>query len=512
MVSRHLTKSRYMAGLQCLRRLWLQVHEPHDYEAPPPGSPLDFGQEIGQKAHLLFPGGILIDEEPWQHEQAVERTAALMLEPTVPAIFEAAFVHDNVRVRVDVLERRADGWGLLEVKSSSRVKDHYLNDIALQAHVLTGAGVPLSTVELLHINTSYTRGDGEIDWPAFFARVNVAEKVTRRCADLPGRLPGLHTCLEQDTAPHVEPGNHCGDPYECEFWDRCTADKPTDWIAHLPYLTPPRARALDALGVTAISAIPRDFPLTWKQEIIRDAIASGRPYVAADLPSLLHRFGPPACYLDFEAMMPPIPLYAGTRPYQALPFQWSLHMMTAEGALTHKEFLAPADGDPRRPFAETLIAALAGSDTPIVVYSSYEQIRLKELAGQFPDLGPSLTAIIERLVDLLPVIRGAVYFPAFGFSNSIKSVAPALSPGFGYDDLEGVADGTSAAGIFLELASGKIADTTDVTRFRSALVAYCTRDTMAMVEVHRALMTLSTETETAARTNTSGSDAAHDLY
>ena len=507
MVSRHLTKSRYMAGLQCLRRLWLQVHEPHDYEIPAPGSPLDIGQEIGQKAHLLFPGGILIGEEPWQHAQAVERTAALMLDPTVPAIFEAAFVHDNIRVRVDVLERRAGGWGLLEVKSSSRVKDHYLDDIALQAHVLMGAGVPLAKIELLHIDTSYVRGAGEIEWPAFFAKVDVAGEVAIRQASLPNQLPSLHACLEQEAAPQVEPGGHCGNPYECEFWGRCTADKPGDWIVYLPNLTPSRAGALDALGVTAISEIPRDFPLSWKQEVIRDSIVSGRPYVAARLPALLSGFGPPACYLDFEAMMPPIPLYAGTRPYQTLPFQWSLHIAAADGSLTHQDFLAPVDGDPRRLFAETLIAALTGPNTPIVVYSSYEQTRLKELAGQFPDLGPALTAIIERLVDLLPVVRGAVYFPAFGFSNSIKSVAPALSPGFGYDDLADVADGMSAAGIFLGLASGKTADPNEVRRLRNALVAYCARDTMAMVEVHRALRALSGNIEAAVSTSASAFDA-----
>jgi len=490
MASPHLTKSRYISGLQCLRRLWLQVHEPQDYEVPSPGSPLDFGREIGEKAHLLFPGGILVDEEPWQHAEAAERTARLMQDPTVPAIFEAAFVDCNVRVRVDILVRRPDGWGLLEVKSSSRVKDHYLNDIALQAHVLNGACVTLSAIEIMHVNTRYVRGAGEIDWPVFFTRVDVADETKERRVGLPEQLPPMHQCLLSETPPHTEPGDHCGDPYECEFWDRCTADKPADWIAHLPYMTAVRKTALEALGVTAISAIPPGFPLSWKQEIIRDAMATGQPYVSPDLARLLHGLKPPVCYLDFEAMMPPIPLYQGTRPYQTLPFQWSLHVMTPDGELAHQSFLAAADGDPRRAFAESLIGALAGSDMPIIVYSSYEQTRLKELAGHFPDLGTPLTAIIERLADLLPIIRGAIYFPGFNFSNSIKSVAPALCPGFGYDDLEDVADGTAAAGTFVQLASGKVSDPAEVMRLRAALSAYCERDTMAMVVVHRALMAL----------------------
>ncbi len=300
----------------------------------------------------------------------------------------------------------------------------------------------------------------------------------------------MRACLQQDSPPLVEPGDHCRTPHGCEFWDHCTADKPADWIAHLPRLASARRQELEVLGIHAISAIPPAFPLTPRQAIIRDATASGQPYVAPGLAGLLQQFGPPACYLDFEAMMPPVPLYEGTRPYQTLPFQWSLHTVAADGTLTHAAFLASGTGDPRRAFAQTLIAALDGSRLPIVVYSAYEQTRLQELARQMPDLAASLNAIIERLVDLLPVVRGAIYLPASGFSNSIKAVAPALAPGFGYDDLPGIADGSSAAAAFLQAASGALPPS-EAASVRSELLAYCERDTLAMVEVHRALVRLS---------------------
>jgi hypothetical protein len=215
-----------------------------------------------------------------------------------------------------------------------------------------------------------------------------------------------------------------------------------------------------------------------------------KPYVAADLARLLQPFGPPACYLDFEAMMPPIPLYEGTRPYQTIPFQWSLHMIDGHGALSHKEFLADGVNDPRRQFAETLMDALASSDDPIIVYSAYEQTRLKELAANFPDLSAALNALIARLVDLLPIVRSAVYFPDFAFSNSIKSVAPALCPGFSYDDLDGVADGAAASAEFLQIASGALTVPEQIASLRAQLLVYCERDTLAMVEAHKALMRL----------------------
>lgn len=487
----HLTKSRYMAGLQCPRRLWLLVYEPPPYEAPAPGSPLAIGQEIGRKAHLLFPGGVKVNEEPWQHAQAVARTAALMADASLPAIFEAAFEHDGIRIRVDVLERLTSGaWGLREVKSSGRLKDHHIDDIALQAYVLRGAGITVSSIELLHVNTTYVRGASGIIWPEFFARLDVGDAVAAALADLPGRLPVMRACLSLATLPNVEPGSQCASPYPCEFWERCTAHKPVDWIFHLPRRTQAQAAELKARDIEAISAIPLDFPLTARQTVIRDALASGRPFVAPDLAHLLRGYEPPACYLDFEAMMPPIPLYEGTRPYQTIPFQWSLHVLASDGTLHHQDFLAEGDDDPRRTFAETLIEALSCLEVPIVVYSHYEQTRLQELAATFPDLHSRLNAITARLVDLLPIVRSSVYFPDAGFSNSIKSVGPALCPDFTYDDLEDIADGTAASAAFLQLASGHLILPAEVDRLRAALRIYCQRDTLAMVEVHRALIGL----------------------
>lgn len=188
--------------------------------------------------------------------------------------------------------------------------------------------------------------------------------------------------------------------------------------------------------------------------------------------------------------MPPIPLYEGTRPYQTIPFQWSLHTLTDDGALYHRDYLAGGDDDPRRAFAETLIVALRDSDAPILVYSHYERTRLKDLAAAFADLRDALNAIIGRLFDLLPIVRGAVYFPGAGFSNSIKSIGPALCPDFTYDDLEDIADGVAASAAFLQLAYGYLTVPEEVDRLRTALHVYCQRDTFALVELHGALMRL----------------------
>jgi hypothetical protein len=243
---------------------------------------------------------------------------------------------------------------------------------------------------------------------------------------------------------------------------------------------------LKVLGVTSISAIPDDFYLSPRQEIIRDVTRTGKPFVASDLSERLDRFGPPAFYLDFEAFLPAVPLYPGTRPYQTIPFQWSLHRVDSKGNIGHQEFLAEGDLDPRRQFAETLIAALKGAKWPIIVYSSYEKTQLTELAAAFPDLARPIAAIVGRLSDLLIVVRGGLYHPGFEFSNSIKNVAPILCPDVTYDDLGEIADGMSASTAFGLIASGRT-DAKTSARLRRSLRAYCHRDTWAMVRLHRAL-------------------------
>lgn len=486
----YLTKSRYTSGLQCLRRLWLNVHEPAEWGGPDLGSAADIGLEIGRMAHRLFPGGVLVEEKPWEHAKAVARTATLMADRSVPAIFEAAFEHGGVRVRVDVLERLPRGyWRICEVKSSGEVKDHHYDDVAVQAHVLRNAGVRLSSIEVVHVNKDYVRGRKEISWPKFFRRAEVKTEVKSRLDGIETQIRKQRACLSRPQAPKIEPEAHCHTPVSCEHWERCTKSKPADWVYHLPHLSATRRTELKSLGVESISAIPDHFPLSSRQAVIRNVIQRGNPFVASDLAERLQGFGPPAFYLDFETFLPAVPLYPGTWPYQTIPFQWSLHHLDSDGKTSHQEFLAEADSDPRRLFAETLIAALKGSKPPIIVYSSYEKTQLTALAAHFPDLAKPINSIIRRLADLLPVVRNGVYHRKFDFSNSIKTVAPALCPDITYDDLEEIADGGAALTAFWLMATGRT-DAATSERLRRSLRAYCQRDTWAMVRLHQTLNVL----------------------
>jgi len=480
-----LSKSRYVVGLQCSRRLWLGWHEPEPRLAPEPGTILAVGTDVGIAARLLVRGGVLVEEGPTQHAEAVERTRELIANSAVPAIFEPAFAFDRVLMRADILERLpSGGWRLAEVKSSTRVKAEHLHDLAIQAYVIAGSGLDVQEMQLVHVDTSYIRNENGIDWQAYFDREDVSADVRALLPAVATRVTEMHAILGMPAAPEVQPSGHCFSPYPCEFWDRCTADKPSDWIIYLPRLRATAFAELVANGIESMRDIPPDFPLTPGQRRVLDAVVSGEAFISDELPEALTALGPPASYLDFETFSPAIPCYGGTSPYQRIPFQWSMHHDDGAGEVRHFEFLADGDADPRRDFAETLIDAISRTTGPIVVYSPFEAMVLSALATFLPDLSGSLCAAIDRMVDLLPIIRSHVAHPEFLGSYSIKAVAPALVPGFNYEDLHDVTDGNDASAVFYRVASDRSLPEGDRGRYRRALLTYCSRDTLALMYVH----------------------------
>ena len=490
-----LSKSRYLAGLQCSRRLWLGWHDPEPRSEPLPGTILAVGTDVGIAARLLVPGGILVNEGPDQHEQAVERTKELIGRPDVPAIFEAAFTFNRVLIRADVLERLPSGaWRLAEVKSTTRVKPEHLHDLAIQAYVITGCGIALEQMQLVHVDSTYVRDENGIDWHTYFKREDLTDQVRNLLASLPERVSEMHAVLGMPTAPEIRPSGHCFSPFECEFWKRCTANKPSDWIFYLPRLNATTFAELDGNGIESMRDIPSDFSLTPGQQRVVDAVVSGREYISDDLGDALVPLGPPAAYLDFETFSPAVPLYAVTSPYERIPFQWSIHHDDGVGDVRHFEFLANGDVDPRRDFAETLLHAINRASGPIIVYSPFEASVLYDLAAFLPDLSGSLLALTDRVCDLLPIVRTHVAHPAFLGSYSIKVVAPALVPGFSYDDLDEIAHGDDASTAFYRLASDRSLSDDDRARYRQGLLRYCGRDTLAMLCVHRKLLCVLTQT------------------
>jgi Domain of unknown function(DUF2779) len=486
-----LSKSRYLSGLQCDKRLWLGWHQP-ETKFSKAGSILAIGTEVGEAARRLFPDGVLVADGPKEFGLALVRTRELVGDPSVSTIFEAAFEYDRVLVRADIIRRLpGGGWGLMEVKSSTSAKPEHVDDLAVQTYVMRGAGIDVRSMGLVHVNRDYVRQGDMIDWAAYFSTVELTDQVEAALSPLPDRVRHMHSVLGRATAPQVEPSRHCFLPFECEFWTRCTESKPKDWVFYLPDLRAETADALAAFGIERMSLIAPEFALNARQRAFADCARLGQEWVVDSLANALSGLGPPCSYLDFETGAPALPLYRHTRPYDRIPFQWSLHRDLWGGELTHIDFLADGRRDPRREFAETLLSGTAGQE-PILVYSSYESSVIAELCRTFPDLAPALAALQLRLRDLLPIVRHTIIHPEFKGSYSIKAVAPVLASEIRYDDLELVADGAAASAAFYRLATSQAGSEEDAARVMESLREYCRRDTLALAMVHRALRSRTT--------------------
>lgn len=481
----YLTKSRYAAGQQCHKRLWQACHASAG-QAPSDGYAAA-GISVGELARGLFPSGILVDQGIDGIAGAVQRTKTAMAKRQA-ALFEATIASGRLLARLDILEPLPGGsWGIREVKAAGEPNDDHLADLAFQLLVCRHAGLNIQSAELIHIDKTYSRGDEGIVVNKLFKRVELLTEITPIADQMERQVEALVAVMDRAQTPRVKPGLHCRKPQHCEFEADCTKKYGEDWLLNLPRISQSRATELLAQGIHRIQDIPAEVSLTPSQTIIRDAHQRNKAFISPGLPDALTTFGPPAYYLDFETMAPAIPLYQGTRPYQRLAFQWSLHHVGKDGAELHQEFLASESADPRPDFLESLIAALDGSNTPIIVYSSFEAATLSMLAKDFPHKARAIEAIIARFCDLLPVISKHYYRPEFQYSFSIKSVAPVLAQDVSYDNLESIADGGGAANAFERLASGAITNPAETSHLRAALLKYCHLDTLALVRVHASL-------------------------
>jgi hypothetical protein len=384
-----------MCGRQCAKKLWLTAYEPEPIQEPLPGTVKGMGIEVGIKARLLWPGGVLVEEiKHRDYDQAVRHTKALIADPTVPAIFEATMVYDGVLIRVDALERLRDGgWRLNEVKSSTRVKDEHLEDLALQTYVVAGNGLDLADVYLVHINDKYVRSE-EIDWNALLSREDVTEDVIHLLPEMPERIANMHKALCYTEAPDVRPSHHCFQPHDCEFWQRCTSDKPKkDWVFYIPRISSGDFDKLEHSGIVSMKNVPDNFPLTPKQKRVVDSAKSGKICRSAELVKIVPPLAPPSNYLDFETFSPAIPIYTNTRPFQRIPFQWSWHYNDGSGSLIHADFLATGGTDPRRELSETLLGASERFSGVILAWSGFEEEVIRNMAELFPDLAERLIAL-----------------------------------------------------------------------------------------------------------------------
>ncbi len=485
----YLSKSKYCRLWQCPRMLWLDKNRP---ELAAKDAAAEYRMEEGNRVGDLAMGLFGDFVETTTLKENGEQDIAAMLEKTqqcladgVENICEAAFSYGGLYCAVDILRKEKGGYAIYEVKSSTGPKEVYGVDIAYQKYVLERCGIHVTGTYLVHINNQYIRGE-DLDIQSLFKIVDMTDWVALETPHLENRLAAAEKMLASSHEPVCELGLHCAEPYECAYWEHCSKHLPKPSVIDLRVKRGAGLKLYSPDVVTFEDALAKRKLNEKQKRQIRHTLTECEGEIDKEgIRDFLNTLSYPIYFLDFESIMPVIPPYPGTKPYQQIVFQYSLHYMeTPDGELKHKEFLAQPGVDPNRDVAESLCRDIPMHACVTVYNKTFECARLKELAALFPDLAPHLLNIVSNIADFEdPFAKGYYYNRAMGPSSSIKLVLPALfpdDPSLNYHNLEGVHNGTEAQNIFpkMQYMSAEEAEVT-----RKNLLAYCKLDTYAMVKI-----------------------------
>ena len=481
-----ISKSKYLAGLQCPKLLW------HHYNArdafPPIGAAkqaiFDIGHNVGDLAKGLYPDGV---EVPWNRDlsRTTAETQRLLLKRK--PIFEASFELDGCYCRADIMvPKEGSIWDLYEVKSATKVKDINIEDIAFQTHVIERSGITLDRLFLVHIDNSYVR-QGDIDPKGLFHAEDVTSQaralqpeVESKVAEMKGIISGA--------CPNTPIGEHCSDPYDCDLWSLCSKFLPKYDVTQLYRARKSKVFELIAKGITDLGEVPPS-ELSSGQLVQQQVVQSGQTRIEREpIRTWLDGLEYPLHCFDFETMNPAVPLFDGTHPYQQIPFQFSLHILEIEGAVPHHiEFLAESPGDPRPALLEAL-SAIGQTGTILAYNMGFERRILRELAEAFPDHGVLLSDLDRRFLDLITPFNSFWYYNADQRGScSLKYVLPVMT-GTTYDGME-ISEGGQAMREYIRVVYSDVPNS-DTSRVLKALRVYCEQDTKALMDILAALKAL----------------------
>ena len=473
-----VSKSSFVAGLTCHRKLWQLLW---DRQSAAPRSGMDqlkmeFGTRFGEVAHCLYPDATLIDINIRKLKQAEEDTRKA-IDEGADVILEATFRHEQCRVLSDIVEKQTDGtWHLIEVKSSTEVKDEHIPDLAFQKWVMERCGYPVSKCSVVFADKTGV-------WPdkrSIFQYEDVTDRVEVAAKLVPEQLlPMLEIATSRGKRPAFEDwiSKEC---HDCEFkktvcWTEISEPTIYDIIDKR------KIPALEAESIVYVREIPGDFDLYKGNRRHVDCMQSQSVNIdKAGIRSKLEELEYPIHFLDFESVSVPVPLFDGNHPWEKLPFQYSLHTLEESGDLRHAEFLHEEHSDPSARTAEQLVQDIGKAGSVIVYHATMESGVLKYLAERFPMHADALLSIDQRIWDLEKVFLQDYRHWRFGSRSSIKVVLPTLIPDLSYETEE-ISDGGYASLAWIQLLESD--DEMGQRQIADALRSYCKLDTLAMVEL-----------------------------
>lgn len=493
----YLSKSSYCDCVQCEKIFWLNEFKPHSSVIENNESIFEKGREVGELAKGLFGDyeDIPLDGDFNLRLQETDR----LLQDKPNIITEASFSWNNNFCSVDILKNDMDGVEIYEVKSSTEVKDIYIDDASYQYFVLSNLGLNVKKVAIVYINNEYIR-ENKLEMEKLFNIEDITSMAKEKQDEIRNNIDSINNFMkthDRDNEPDKQIGMHCFKPYPCSFWQYCTKDlqKPNVFdISGMQNRTKFKKyyegkitfEDLENENINPKYLEQIDFELNdRKAKIKKEAIED-----------VINSLKYPLYFIDYETCQYAIPKYEKTKAYQQIPFQYSLHIIKEEGApLEHKEYLAKVDDENLiRTFAESMINDMDKEGSVIVYNKAFEATRNKEIGEMYPDLKPEMEKINGNMVDLMIPFRNRDYYTKeMKGSFSIKYVLPALypdDPELDYSQLSLIHKGDEASNAFLSL---KDKSQKEQEQIRKALLEYCKLDTYAMVKIWEKFKTILTQ-------------------
>ena len=483
----NLSKSRYCNGLQCPKMLWLDEYKSDEKSDVNNDSVLDNGTEVGIIAKDLFENRIDIEFNSNLQKMIDDTKNALNNKNIV--ITEASFTYENNFCSVDILVKNDNDFLIYEVKSSTEVKDIYIEDLTYQVYILKSLGYHIKSANIVYINSGYTRC-GELNLKELFKIKNLTKVVNDKLSLVKDNINSICTILKEKEEPKIDLDMHCVTPYECPFFKYCTRRLPENNVFKLRGMANNKKFSLYKSNIYSYEDLLKaDINEKYKQQIEFE-LFNKEDYIDKDeIKKFLDTLSYPLYFLDFETFQQAIPKYDGIKPYMQIPFQYSLHYIKSKNSkLEHKEFLAEANFDPRRNLAESLVKDIPKDVCTLAYNMSFEKTVIKNLAYLYPDLADHLMNIHDNIKDLmLPFYHRNYYTKSMFGSYSIKYVLPALFPSddaLNYHNLDLIHNGSEAMNAYANL--GDLSEEEQI-KIRNNLLKYCELDTFAMVKIWQKL-------------------------
>lgn len=487
-----LSKSRYTKGMQCPKMLWMDLHMPDQFDSSVMNEViLTTGNLVGDVAMSYYGEFTEVPFDSNGFKGMADLTSRL-LESGCRIICEATFISDNNLCMVDILRVDEIGVHIVEVKSSMHIKDIHYHDMAYQTWVLRENGLNVKSVSLMHLNNQYER-HGDLDLSKLFTVEDCTDEVMEMLDDVPDNVATIRRIASQPNEPSKPVGVQCKSPYECGYRAWCWKHIPKPSVFDLNRMQMRRALDLASHGIVSLSDAYDSGVITSERQLVQaECEAKGLDEIIdrEAIRRFLDELSFPLYFLDFETFQPAIPLFDGTRPYQQIPTQYSLHILREPNSMPeHREFLADAGLDPRRAVAAHLVDDIPAGVCTLAYNMAFEKGRIKELAICFPEMRDQLMSIHDGMRDLMvPFQSGWYYNRMMGGSNSIKAVLPALFPDdheLDYHALDGVHNGSEAMDAFARLSE---MEPEEAKCTRKHLLRYCELDTYAMVKIWQKLV------------------------